>query len=386
MSHGLAGAIGTVLALAVAGTSTAAAGTHPVRRGPWVGEYQVVVQHSQQKGSGSIHQDSSGACTSTVDGSGSESVSLVGGTQPMTVTGAAPPGELNTPGPSLQVQFGGIAALRPSGTITRDGKTTSTPDPALCAAGQAGGGGTSEPEPDCGTKPVTSAFSLLPLEADSLRWDRALIGTPAKDPFEHCPSFTGHPFPGVLPLTIHYNPGHFGPGLPSAKLQGTAVNAFSGYLTGSETADVELQLVPLAVVPAIVLASHSTQEEIDGHGNMTASVACPAAGACSGTLSVAYGSGAEPAVPTKAATAATAAPHVRYPAPLKTGLVSSLKIGSTRISLRRGQHKRVKLRLTKHGAADLAQLKGIPLSLTVTQKRGKARLAYAVGTAVVRPG
>jgi hypothetical protein len=375
-----------VLALVVAGASTqqAAAGTHAVRAGPWVGEYLVSVQHAQQKGSGSVHQDSSGACTSTVDGSGTESVGLVGDSQQMTVTGAAPPGELNTPGPSLQVQFGGIATLHPSGTITRDGKTTSTPDPGLCAGGQGGGGGTSGPEPDCGTKPVTGAFSLVPLDSNSLRWDRALFGTPPKDPFEHCPSFSGHPFPGVLPVTIRYNPVHFGPGLPSTKLQGTAINAYSGYLTGSESADVELQLVPLAVVPAIALASRSTEEQIDGHGNMTASVACPAAHACSGTLSVAYGSGAEPAVPTQAAAAATATKHVRYPAPLKTGLVSSLKIGSTKISLRRGQHKRIKLRLTKHSPADLAQLKGIPLSLTVTQKRGKARLAYAVGTARLR--
>jgi ABC-type microcin C transport system duplicated ATPase subunit YejF len=119
---------------------------------------------------------------------------------------------------------------------------------------------------------------------------------------------------------------------------------------------------------------------------MRAPISCPRAGACKGSLSVAYGSGAEPVTPAApaAATAARTA-KVRYPAPLKTGpLVSSRTLGSVRFSLRKGQHKRIKLRLAKHSHADLKLLKGATLGLVVSQKRGKAKLAYAVGTARTR--
>jgi hypothetical protein len=63
---------------------------------------------------------------------------------------------------------------------------------------------------------------------------------------------------------------------------------------------------------------------------------------------------------------------------------TSLTLGSARFSLRKGQHQRVKLRLTKHSRADLKQLEGAGLGLVVSRKRGRAKLAYAVGTARTR--
>jgi hypothetical protein len=144
--------------------------------------------------------------------------------------------------------------------------------------------------------------------------------------------------------------------------------------------------VPELITPAVVLGSRSTEALIDGQGRMSAPLACPRTGACKGTLSVAYGRGAEPVAPAPPATAAAVrAPKIRYPAPLKSGpYATSLTLGSVRFSLRKGQHQRVKLRLTKHSRADLKQLEGAGLGLVVSRKRGKAKLAYAVGTARTR--
>ena len=242
------------------------------------------------------------------------------------------------------------------------------------------------PAPDCGTKAATGMFSLIPQSDGTLRWGPALAVTLLKDPFQQCPSFVEHAFPSVLPVTIHYNANAFGPG-QSPTLRGVTVNPFSsGALQGLEKADVELRLIPKFITPALSLGSRSTEERIDGRGRLTASVACPRAGACKGTLSVAYGPGAEPVAPA-APTAATTArvKRARYPAPLKTGpLVSSVKVGSVKFSLRRGQHKRITLRLTKHSRASLEQLKGVQLGLIVSQQRRKAKLAYLIGTARTR--
>jgi hypothetical protein len=351
----------------------------PASAAPWAGEYRVVVTHAIQQGSGTWHQDSSGACTASIDGSGTEQVHLVGGSEPMIVTGV----DLG-PGSSHATQLGAVALLRPAGTIARSGTTTSTPDPRPCAGGGGGGSAPPAPAPDCGTKAATGAFSLVPQTGGTLRWAAALGGTLTKDPFQQCPSFVEHAFPSVLPVTIRYNANAFGPG-ESPTLRGVTVNPFaSGALQGVEKADVELHLIATFVRPALYLGSRSTEERIDGSGRMTASVACPRAGACQGTLSVAYGPGAEPAVPAAPAAAATTArlKGTRYPAPLKTGpLVNSVTVGSVKFSLRRGQHKRVTLRLARHGRADLEQLKGVPLGLIVSQKHRKARLAYLIGTA-----
>ena len=289
--------------------------------------------------------------------------------------------------PARACSSGGIATLSTGGSITRNGELRSTPDPRPCAGGDGSGSGGSAPASDCGTKPVTQHVSLVPQSNDTLLWGAAYNPLAAvKDPFVTCPSFVEHPFPAVLPVSIHYNPGDFGPGL-SPTLRGHALNAFySSQPQGSESAAVELRLVPQFITPAVILGSRSTDERIDGHGNTSVPLACPRAGACKGTLSVAYGHGAEAVQPTAAA-AATAArtARIRYPAPLKSGpFVSSLTLGSVRFSLRKGQHQRIKLRLTKHSRADLAQLKGAGLGLIVSQKRGKAKLAYAVGTAHTR--
>ncbi|MEA2292253.1 MAG: hypothetical protein QOF17_1276 [Solirubrobacteraceae bacterium] len=372
-----AGAVGAITAL------VAAVACAPASAGPWVGEYAVVVGHADQGGSGTWHQDSSGACTSSVDGSGNEQVHLLGGAQSMTVTGV----ELG-PGSSHASQLGVVPLLQPGGSIARSGKTTSTPDPHPCAGGGGSGSSSPAPPPDCGTKPATGMFSLIPQSDGTLRWGPALGIAQLKDPFQHCPSFVEHAFPSVLPVTLRYNPNEFGLG-QSPKLRGVTVNPFSaGGFQGLERADVELRLIPRFITPALSLGSRSAEERIDGRGSMTASVACPRAGACKGTLSVAYGPGAEPVVPAAPATAAGAGAtaarvkRARYPAPLKTGpLVSSLKLGSVKFSLRRGQHKRITLRLTKHSRGDLAQFKGVQLGLVVSQQRRKAKLAYLIGTA-----
>ncbi|MEA2280216.1 MAG: hypothetical protein QOK21_823 [Solirubrobacteraceae bacterium] len=372
------GTVGAIVALVAAIACAQASAAY------WAGEYRVLVHKADQKGSGTYHQDSSGACTATVDGGGSEDVHIVGGSATMMATGV----DAGMPGSSSGLQLGGVPVLSAGGTVTRNGQLTSTPDPHPCAGGGGDGGGGTAPAPDCGTKPVTQRFSLISQSDGTLRWGSAIdvLGLPIKDPFARCPSFVEHPFPAVLPVTIRYNPADFGPGL-APTLRGHEVNPFYvGQPQGSESADVELRLVPLFVTPAVVLGSRSTQERIDGHGNMRAPMACPRAGACKGTLSVAYGSGAEPVAPAVpvAATAARTA-KVRYPAPLKTGpLVSSLTLGSARFSLRKGQHQRIKLRLTKHSRADLKLLKGARLGLIVSQKRGKAKLAYTVGTARTR--
>ena len=372
------GTVGAIVALVAAVACAQASAAY------WAGEYRVLVHKADQQGSGTYHVDSSGACTFTSDGSGSEDVRIVGGSATMTATGV----DTGAPGTSSGLQLGGVPELSVGGTVTRSGQLKSTPDPHPCASGGGGGGSGPAPTSDCGTKAVTQRFSLLPQSDGTLRWGPSVftLGLPIKDPFTNCPSFVEHPFPAVLPVTIRYNHGDFGPGL-SPTLRGHEVNAFySGQPQGTESADVELRLVPVWMTPAVFLGSHSTQERIDRHGTMRAAIACPRAGACKGTLSVAYGSGAEPVTPAApaGATAARTA-KVRYPAPLKTGsLVSSVTVGSVRFSLRKGQHKRIKLRLTKHSRADLKLLKGATLGVIVRQKRGKARLAYAIGTARTR--
>jgi hypothetical protein len=373
------GTVGAIVALVAAVACAQASAAY------WAGEYRVLVHKADQQGSGTYHQDSSGACTSSADGSGSENVHIVGGSATMTVTGV----DLGVPGSSSGLQLGGVPQLSAGGTVTRSGELKSTPDPHPCAGGGGGGAGSPAPASDCGTKPVTQRFSLLPQSDGTLRWGPSVFapGLPIKDPFASCPSFVEHPFPAVLPLTIRYSAGEFGPGL-SPTLRGHEVNPFyTGQPQGSESANVELRLVPEWMTPAVFLGSHSTQERIDGHGTMRAPIACPRARACKGTLAVAYGTGAEPVQPAAPAAAATAArtAKIRYPAPLKTGpLVSSLTVGSVRFSLRKGQHKRIKLRLTKHSHADLKLLKGAALGVIVRQKHGKAKLAYAIGTARTR--
>ena len=372
-----------VVAAAVASVPGAAAAPRVLRTGPWIGEYRVIVDHADQNGSGKFHEDSSGACSFSADGSGHEAVGLLGGSAPMTVTGAGPPGELHAPAPSFAVELGGIAELRAWGSITRQGKTTSTPDPRPCAGGGGGGRVASGPPPDCGTKPAAKAFSLTPATAHQMRFDAPSFGPPAKDPFANCASFVEHPYPSTLPVDLGYSPGEFGPGMGPATLRGHATHPFSGaYLSGLERADVELRVVPVAIAPALVLASRATDERIDGRGYMTARVACPAGrSACSGTLSVAAGSGAQPAKPVAVA-AAAATKGARYPAPLNTGgFVYTWTAGSVRFSLRPRQHKRLRLRLAAHGHEDLAQLRGMALWLDVSHKQGRHRLAYAIGSA-----
>jgi hypothetical protein len=72
--------------------------------GYWAGEYRVLVHKADQQGSGTYHRDSSGACTSSADGSGSENVHIVGGSATMTVTGV----DLGVPGSSSGLQLGGV--------------------------------------------------------------------------------------------------------------------------------------------------------------------------------------------------------------------------------------------------------------------------------------
>jgi hypothetical protein len=355
----------------------ARAHSRAVRIGPWVGQYEVTLKKTTQDSTFTYHHVARNPCDAGANGSGASQALLAGGSGIVEASGVAPPGELNAPAPSMHVQLGSLASLLSHGSDTRSSNVAYDESEA-CGGG--GGGGTTF-TPDCGTKPVSQTYSLIGTTTYQLEWQREL-GTVQNDAFNDCPTFAPWQFPSVMPVAIPLNPAQFGPGMPPADLHGHAVDNFTGDATGSTTADVELVMRPLAIVPAIALASRSGSAGVDSHGKLTPRVGCAASGPCSGTLAVELGAPANPIAPVSASV--TGVPTYRFPAPLRPGFKGNT-LASVRFSIKAGQKKQLKLRLKKHSASDLAQLRNVVIMLVATERAAHHKtVAYEMGRAQVR--
>jgi hypothetical protein len=349
-----------------------------VRIGPWVGQYEVTLKKTTQDTTYTYHHAARGPCDASADGSGGSHALLAGGSGTVSATGVSPPGEFNTPAPSIQVQLGSLPSLLSHGTETR---STNVTYGQSSGCGSGGGGGSTPPAPDCGTKPVSETYSLIGTTAFQLEWQREQASSPP-DAFSVCAQYAPWQFPSVLPVAIPLNPAQFGPGMPPADLHGHAVDNFTGESTGNTTADVELVMRPLAIVPAIGLASRSSSADVDSHGKLTPRVGCAASGPCSGTLAVELGAPANPIAPVSASV--TGVPTYRFPAPLRPGFKGNT-LASVRFSIKAGQKKKLKLRLKKHSASDLAQLRNVVIMLVATERAAHHKtVAYEMGRAQVR--
>lgn len=367
-----------VCLLAVLPTAAQARAHHrAVRMGPWVGQYEVTLKKTTQDTTYTYHHVARNPCDAGANGSGGSQALLAGGSGTVEASGVSPPGELDAPAPSMQVQLGSLPALLSHGSETRSANVTYDQSQG-CGSG--GGGGSAPPAPDCGTKPVSETYSLIGTTAYQLEWQGELSSSPP-DAFSSCATFAPWQFPSVLPVAIPLNPAQFGPGLPAADLHGHAVDNFTGDATGSTTADVELVMRPLSIVPAIAIASRSGTTDVDSHGKLDPRVGCAASGPCSGTLAVELGAPANPIAPVSASD--NGVPTYRFPAPLRPGFKGNT-LASVRFSIKAGQKKKLKLRLKQHSASYLAQLRGALLMLVATEHAAHHKtVAYEMGRAQV---
>jgi len=167
-----------------------------VRIGPWVGQYEVTLKKTTQDTTYTYHHAARNPCDASADGSGGSHALLAGGSGTVSATGVSPPGEFNTPAPSIQVQLGSLPSLLSHGTETR---STNVTYGQSSGCGSGGGGGSAPPAPDCGTKPVSETYSLIGTTAFQLEWQREQASSPP-DAFSFCAQYAPWQFPSVLPV------------------------------------------------------------------------------------------------------------------------------------------------------------------------------------------
>lgn len=366
--------------------ASGAASTRAVRSGPWAGSYLVGVKTIDQASNWQYNHSAVDTCDYTGTGSGAEQLSMVGGSRvQVAMTGVTAPGELSAPAGSLNVISGGAAGLSASGTVDRSGSITITsstnPD---CSVGDGGGGGGPPTPPDCGVRAVSSTLTLSPEYNFQLGWRPIATGAPGtNDPFVKCPA-APHSFPNFLNGTIPLNPAAIGPGMPPVAVRGTAVDATAaGDTTGTTKTTVVLELSPLAVVPAIALASRSSVVGLGAHDVVATSVQCGGPRACSGSLTVTEG-----ALPAAAAQTAflgkiglAAAAKVRFPVVPMFSMPKAF--ASVKFKLAARGKKKLRLKLRNYSPAKL-KLPGRPLLLVAKSGRGKKKVSYAIGTVAAK--
>jgi hypothetical protein len=337
---------------------------------PWFGTYDVSVLGGEQHTSWSFNHVPTSPCDAPGSGQGTDTQTfLPGAPQVAQMSGVGP------------VAFPGtISNLQLSYTEDREGSITygQPADPNATGCSVASGGGESTPPtPDCGSRSLSTSIDVTPLPGDPSLQQSPAASTGNEPPYKDCPVF-GEVTPAFAsPLALTLPP--LGPTLAGGAPTGTATLSASEPITdpdvtGESTLKLELRMTPLFAVDPLGMPADAALP-VDSSGSTSVPVTCPAGGACSGTVSLAFDTAQTNAIAGRAH--AAAAP--RFPEAV-SGYVIAL--ASAHFDLRARQ-RGVRLRL--HGGRTFAKaISPDTLAVIVSEGSGKKSVRYIAGLAHVR--
>jgi hypothetical protein len=355
----------------------------PASAVPWVAQYSLQVSGSQH-GSWTEHHAAQPPCDGGETGSGFQDVTLtpaggttvfasgVGPTLTSLIIAAAAdvpvPGDPNSvPQTLLQAH----AAVNRYGSVT-DGQPS---DPTQCPSGD--GGGTTPPQPDCGTK--SQLLKLWFSQGTNLLQFEQPDGSVGGDPFTDCPYIGSNAFPTWSPVYVALPLSGWGPappigtargiGLP-VELEGQATSQqHDADVDGSTNEHLTLRFTPIYVAPTIILGNVSS-ERVNSDGAIGVPVTCPTGekSGCSGTVSL--------AIDVAAASSGAARAVARTPG-------SFVAVAKSAFKLRAGTHQRVAIRIAHSSKTYLRSLAQAPLVIAVTVGQ-KHKLRYVAAKTRLR--
>jgi hypothetical protein len=352
---------------ALAVPAAGAKGQLPPTAVPWVAQYLLQVSGSQH-GSWTEHHAAVPPCDGGATGSGSQDVTLTpSGSTPVFANGIGPtltnlmiaatadvpvPGDPNSVPQTLLTAHAVVSRF---GSVT-DGQPA---DPTACPSGD--GGGTTPPQPDCGTK--SQLLSLWFDQHTNLLQFEQPDGSVGGDPFMDCPYLGSNAFPTWSPISIPLPLSGWGPTLPIGTAPGIGLPVeLSGHTTtqqndadvdGSTSEHLTLRFTPLYVVPTIVLGNVSA-EHVSSNGTISVPVTCPKGerSGCSGTVSL--------AIDVATASSAAARPALAN---------SVVTVAKSKFKLKAGTRQRLTIRIAHTSKQYLRSLAQAPLVLVASVGR-----------------
>ena len=343
--------------------------------GPWFGAYEVAVSGGSQNTSWTFNHAPTSPCDAAGSGQGSDDETfLPGGAQPLELSGVGTVAFPTT-----------ITGLELHYTEDREGSISygqpADPNPADCGFLAAGGGGdSSPPTPDCGMRSLSTNVDVNPAPSSPSIAQSPSASAGDQPPYQDCPVY-GQVAPAFAsPLAAVLPP--LGPtldgGLPSGKATLSATEPITDPDVSGQTAlTLDLTFTRLFVVDPLALPAADVTLPVAADGSTTIPIACPAGGACAGTVALELGGFASASSAGPARPAATSAP--RFPAPV---VQNEPVTGSARFHLKAG-HRGVRVRLP--GGRLMARSIGSTLfDVVITQGSGRASVRYVAGQAHLR--
>jgi len=358
------GVLAAIMTAAVIWASPAIAAT------PWFGTYDVSVRGGEQHTAWTFNHVPTSSCDAAGNGQGTDTQTFLPGAPQVTQMS----GVGSTAFPAT------ISNLQLSYTEDREGSITygQPAEPNGPGCGVASGGGESTPPtPDCGSRSLSTSIDVTPLPGDPSLEENPAASVGNEPPYKDCPVF-GEVVPAFAsPLAVTLPP--LGPapagGVPSGTATLTASEPITDAdVTGESTLKLELQMTRLFAVDPLGMPADAALT-VDPSGTTDVPVTCPAGGSCTGTVSLAFDTS-----PTNALAArAHAAGAPRFPEAV-SGYVIALTSAHFHL---RARQRGVSLHL--HGGRVFAKaLSSDTLAVIVSEGSGKKSVRYIAGLAHVR--